>query len=163
MCLISFIGCRCARSPDVVSSSVSCVRPVGRLVLSIRSSLIACSYRSYSSCRASRFSSRPSSRLACSSRFFVFAFPGWRLVLSPCLRSFVSSYRLAGTSCLLVSFFFSFVLSSCGYGMRCSCVGGVFPYHPDRYAARFLRLVRSLPARSVTMMRYSHPSCVIRS
>lgn len=48
VCLIFFIGCRCARSPDVVSSLVSSVRPVGRLVLSILSSLVACSYRSYS-------------------------------------------------------------------------------------------------------------------
>ena len=137
-CLISFIGCRCARSPDVVSSLVSPWRPVGRLVLSIRSSFAACSYRSYSSRRASRSASRRASRFLISSRPI------------PCRHPSVLSCCLVVPSCLPVSFFFSFVLSSCGYGMRCSCVGGL-PYHPDGcgYAARFLRLVLPLLVRSV--------------
>lgn len=80
-----------------------------------------------------------------------------------------------------VSPFLRLVISSCWYVVLARLVflfirlivlrvldemflrGGVFPYQSDRYAARFLRLVLSLPARSVAMMRYSHPSCVIRS
>lgn len=146
VCLISFIGCGCARSPDVVSSLVSCVRPVGRLVLSIRSSFAACSYRSYSSRRASRSASRRASRFLISSRPI------------PCRHPSVLSCCLVVPSCLPVSFFFSFVLSSCGYGMRCSCVGGL-PYHPDGcgYATRFLRLVLPLLVRSVGRCAVSVP------
>ena len=47
--------------------------------------------------------------------------------------------------------------------MRCSCEGGVFPYHPDGRASRSLRLARYLLACYETVVRGSYPSCVIRS
>ena len=53
------------------------------------------------------------SRLACSFRSSHFAYPWWRPVLSPCLCPSVSSYRLAGVSCLLVSLLFHLSFSSC--------------------------------------------------
>lgn len=71
--------------------------------------------------------------------------PGWRLVLS---RAAVPPSRhivLLGPSCLLVSFFFPFVLSPCGYGMRRSCDDGVLSYHPDARTSRS-HAVRSLIA-----------------
>lgn len=131
-----FYRLRIARSPDVVSSLVSPWRPVRRLVLSIRLSLVACSYCShFVSWDVSFFISFYRLVFSCLLvSFFIFAFPGWRLVLSPCLHPSVSSYRLAGTSCLLVSFFpirLSYRLADLD---RAFLRGGA--YHPDVHASR---------------------------
>lgn len=117
VCLMFFIDYGFARSLNVVSFLVSSVRPVGRLVFSIRSShcfpvvLVRL---------VGRLVSRlvQSSRLACSFRSSHLRLP-WA---SPSLRLVVSSrpWRLACSSR-----FFSFVLSPCGYVMRRSCGGGV--------------------------------------
>ena len=143
---------RCLPSPSR-SSSRACVPWGVSCFLSGR--LVACPYRSCSSRKASRFSSRSivSSRIACSFRSSHLRLPVGLLVLSPCSRPSVSSYRLAVASCLLVSFFLfihlivSVVLRICDEAFL---RGGAacYPYHPDGRASRSMRLVCSLPIRS---------------
>ena len=122
VCLISFIGCRYARSPDAVSSLVS-----------------SCASRG-----ASRSSSRfiVSSRIACSFRSSHLRIPGgvpfYSVPLS--LRLVISSCRSVLLA-RLVSF--SFVLLPCGYVMRRSCVGGCS--HIIQMGVRLVRLLLARP------------------
>lgn len=87
-----------------------------------------------------------------------------RLVLSPCLRPSVSSYHLAGASCLLVSFLFHSSFSSCLADLdRAFLRGGACSHiNPIGMRSVSLWLVRSLLARHEVVMRYPWPSCVIR-
>lgn len=159
--LDSFIGCRCARSPDAVSSSVSSVRPVGAScsfypVVSLLARIVLIRLVFHLVRRLVGRLVSPS-RLACSFRSSHLRFP-WGV--SFC--SVPPSFRLVISSCRgvllarLVSF--SFVLLPCGYVMRRSCVGGC-----SHIIQMGVRLVRLLLARPDGVGGIRCPARVIRS
>lgn len=127
---------------------VSCVRPVGRLVFPVRLFHCLLVFVLISFRVASRPSSRSTSRLACSFRSFycVSRVASRPIPVSPSLRLVVSSCRGVLLARLV---FFSIRLIVLRIWIGCPAGTVVFPYQPDRYAARFLRLVLPLLARSV--------------
>lgn len=163
MCLISFIGCRYARFPDAVSSLVSsCAsRGASRSFYPVVSHCLLVSFLFVLSGVSFLISSIVSSCLLVSFlRICVSRVASRPIPVSPFLRLVISSCCDVVLARLVFLFIRLIVLRVLD---EMFLRGDVFPCHPDRYAARFLRLVRSLPARSVAMMRYPHPSCVIRS
>lgn len=108
-----------ARSLYVVSSLVSCMRPVGRLALS-SCRLIACSYCSHLVSWGVSFLISFTVSFCLFVSFFLLRSTGASRSI-PC----PPAHSLIVLSCrgvlLARLVFFSFVLSSCGYVMRCSC------------------------------------------